>query len=94
MIDSCGTVHLLRRHTRLQPVLNSAGTPCNGLSGYCDVFSRCRGVDPDTPLSLIKQCFEKGDCITLFVEFLSVRLCTKHGLNYIAAIVLFKIYLP
>ncbi|XP_052810094.1 disintegrin and metalloproteinase domain-containing protein 10-like [Mya arenaria] len=50
------------------------GTPCNRMTGYCDVFQRCRGVDPDTPLTQLKNCFKKGGkCASLFVDFLSSK---------------------
>ncbi|XP_022312619.1 disintegrin and metalloproteinase domain-containing protein 10-like isoform X3 [Crassostrea virginica] len=31
------------------------GSPCNNFQGYCDVFSRCRGVDNDGPLQRLKN---------------------------------------
>ncbi|XP_052810097.1 disintegrin and metalloproteinase domain-containing protein 10-like isoform X2 [Mya arenaria] len=51
------------------------GTPCNRMTGYCDVFQRCRGVDPDTPLAKLKRCFKQGgDCISVFIDFLSSKV--------------------
>lgn len=32
-----------------------AGSPCNNYQGYCDVFSRCRGVDNEGPLQRLKN---------------------------------------
>ncbi|XP_052808103.1 disintegrin and metalloproteinase domain-containing protein 10-like isoform X2 [Mya arenaria] len=59
------------------------GTPCNRMTGYCDVFQRCRGVDPDTPLSKLKRCFKQGgDCISVLLDFLS----SKSGLIILAIV--------
>uniref|UniRef100_A0A8W8NU99 ADAM10 cysteine-rich domain-containing protein n=1 Tax=Magallana gigas TaxID=29159 RepID=A0A8W8NU99_MAGGI len=33
----------------------TAGSPCNNYQGYCDVFSRCRGVDNEGPLQRLKN---------------------------------------
>ena len=48
------------------------GTPCNKMTGYCDVFYRCRGVDPDTPLARIKNCITSGKCVAELKKFLKV----------------------
>ncbi|WAR07703.1 ADA10-like protein [Mya arenaria] len=51
------------------------GTPCDRMTGYCDVFQRCRGVDPDTPLTNFERCFEQGkECGSLFLDFLSSEI--------------------
>nr|XP_045622602.1 uncharacterized protein LOC123773138 [Procambarus clarkii] len=31
-----------------------AGTPCNNYKGYCDVFNKCREVDPSGPLATLR----------------------------------------
>jgi hypothetical protein len=31
------------------------GSPCAGTLGYCDIFSRCRSVDGEGPLSRLKN---------------------------------------
>ncbi|KAK7069874.1 hypothetical protein SK128_009120 [Halocaridina rubra] len=31
-----------------------AGTPCNDYKGYCDVFKKCREVDPSGPLATLR----------------------------------------
>lgn len=31
-----------------------AGTPCNNYKGYCDVFKKCREVDPSGPLATLR----------------------------------------
>ncbi|XP_071549601.1 uncharacterized protein [Panulirus ornatus] len=32
-----------------------AGTPCNNYKGYCDVFKKCREVDPSGPLATLRE---------------------------------------
>ena len=31
------------------------GTPCNNYQGYCDVFKKCREVDPSGPLATLRK---------------------------------------
>ena len=31
------------------------GSPCMGTLGYCDIFSKCRSVDGEGPLSRLKK---------------------------------------
>ena len=31
------------------------GSPCIGTLGYCDIFSKCRSVDGEGPLSRLKN---------------------------------------
>ena len=48
-------------YTQLPPELSTlklvAGTPCDNLHGYCDVFAVCRRVDMEGPLLRLKQKF-------------------------------------
>ena len=44
----------------LDPMKNSGlilkpGSPCVGTQGYCDIFSKCRSVDGEGPLSRLKN---------------------------------------
>ncbi|KOX76103.1 Disintegrin and metalloproteinase domain-containing protein 10 [Melipona quadrifasciata] len=36
-------------------MLSKPGTPCNDYNGYCDVFQRCREVDPSGPLATLRR---------------------------------------
>lgn len=54
------------------------GTPCNMMTGYCDVFMRCRGVDPDTPLVNLKRCLKSGECFQAVKDFASVGLTLSY----------------
>ncbi|XP_060588771.1 disintegrin and metalloproteinase domain-containing protein 10-like isoform X3 [Ruditapes philippinarum] len=67
------------------PVQLPPGTPCNKNRGYCDVFNRCRGANPDTPLARLRQCFASGECgehilYILRVYWWAVILCSIAGL--------------
>ncbi|XP_055927668.1 disintegrin and metalloproteinase domain-containing protein 10-like [Argiope bruennichi] len=33
------------------------GTPCDNYNGYCDVFQKCREVDPSGPLATLRKLF-------------------------------------
>ena len=50
------------------------GTPCNKNKGYCDVFYRCRGADPDSPLARLSDCFSSGKCGEHILYILRVSL--------------------
>ncbi|XP_053408228.1 disintegrin and metalloproteinase domain-containing protein 10-like [Mercenaria mercenaria] len=54
------------------PIRLPIGTPCNRNTGYCDVFKRCRGASPDTPLSRLKNCISSGECGAKIVAILKV----------------------
>ncbi|XP_061191107.1 disintegrin and metalloproteinase domain-containing protein 10-like [Saccostrea echinata] len=41
-----------------------AGSPCNNYQGYCDVFSRCRGVDNEGPLQRLKNLIFSEETLT------------------------------
>ncbi|XP_024937542.1 disintegrin and metalloproteinase domain-containing protein 10 isoform X2 [Cephus cinctus] len=36
-------------------MLSKPGTPCNDYNGYCDVYQRCREVDPSGPLATLRR---------------------------------------
>lgn len=40
-----------------------AGTPCNNYNGYCDVFQRCREVDPSGPLATLRRLLLSDESI-------------------------------
>ena len=49
---------------KLQP-----GAPCDNFQGYCDILSRCRGVDSEGPLERIKNLLFGGDAIDNLVDW-------------------------
>ncbi|KAI4486881.1 hypothetical protein M0802_012251 [Mischocyttarus mexicanus] len=36
-------------------MFSKPGTPCNDYNGYCDVFQKCREVDPSGPLATLRK---------------------------------------
>ncbi|XP_022238528.1 disintegrin and metalloproteinase domain-containing protein 10-like [Limulus polyphemus] len=46
------------------------GTPCNNYNGYCDVFQRCREVDPSGPLATLHRLLLSSKSIALLKEWL------------------------
>ena len=45
------------------------GAPCDNFQGYCDVLSKCRGVDSEGPLERIKNLLFGGDAINNLVDW-------------------------
>lgn len=46
------------------------GTPCNDYQGYCDVFQKCREVDPQGPLLTLKTLLLSHKSIATFKRFI------------------------
>lgn len=42
------------------------GTPCNDYNGYCDVFQKCREVDPSGPLATLRKMLLSEESIASF----------------------------
>lgn len=42
------------------------GTPCNDYNGYCDVFQKCREVDPSGPLATLRKLLLSEESIEHF----------------------------
>lgn len=51
------------------------GSPCNGLRGFCDVFSKCRDVDAEGPLTRLNRIFFGEKSINKIKAFI-----TRHPL--------------
>ncbi|XP_018900359.2 LOW QUALITY PROTEIN: uncharacterized protein Kul [Bemisia tabaci] len=47
-------------------MLSKPGTPCNDYNGYCDVFQRCREVDPSGPLATLRKLLLSEESIASF----------------------------
>lgn len=45
------------------------GTPCNEYNGYCDVFQRCREVDPSGPLATLRKLLLSEESIASFKKW-------------------------
>ncbi|CAG9795317.1 unnamed protein product, partial [Diatraea saccharalis] len=46
------------------------GTPCNDYNGYCDVFQRCREVDPAGPLATLRRLLLSDESLAGFRRWL------------------------
>lgn len=46
------------------------GTPCNDYNGYCDVFQKCREVDPSGPLATLKKILLSEENLNLFKNWM------------------------
>jgi hypothetical protein len=45
------------------------GTPCNDYIGYCDVFQKCREVDPSGPLATLRKLLLSEESIASFKKW-------------------------
>ncbi|XP_037868773.1 uncharacterized protein LOC101747087 [Bombyx mori] len=46
------------------------GTPCNDYNGYCDVFQKCREVDPSGPLATLRKLLLSDESIAGFKRWM------------------------
>ncbi|XP_068157635.1 uncharacterized protein Kul isoform X1 [Drosophila tropicalis] len=46
------------------------GTPCNDYNGYCDVFQKCREVDPSGPLATLRKLLLSEESIASFKKWM------------------------
>ena len=58
------------------------GSPCNNFQGYCDVFSRCRGVDNDGPLQRLKNLIFNEKTLENIKNWIIVSLFNKKNLIF------------
>ncbi|KAF2363411.1 Disintegrin domain [Trinorchestia longiramus] len=47
-----------------------AGTPCDDYKGYCDVFKKCREVDPSGPLATLRKLLLSDESLASLQEWL------------------------
>lgn len=47
-------------------LFSKPGTPCNDYNGYCDVFQKCREVDPNGPLATLRKLLLSEESIASF----------------------------
>ncbi|XP_076249843.1 disintegrin and metalloproteinase domain-containing protein 10 [Calliopsis andreniformis] len=52
-------------------MLSKPGTPCNDYNGYCDVFQRCREVDPSGPLATLRRLLWSDASLASFQRWLT-----------------------
>uniref|UniRef100_A0A1B6CZV7 ADAM10 endopeptidase n=1 Tax=Clastoptera arizonana TaxID=38151 RepID=A0A1B6CZV7_9HEMI len=49
------------------------GTPCNDYNGYCDVFQKCREVDPSGPLATLRKLLLSEESLASFKKWILDR---------------------
>ncbi|CAL7939204.1 unnamed protein product [Xylocopa violacea] len=54
-------------------MLSKPGTPCNDYNGYCDVFQRCREVDPSGPLATLRRLLLSDASLATFQRWVVSR---------------------
>ncbi|XP_063218110.1 disintegrin and metalloproteinase domain-containing protein 10 [Bacillus rossius redtenbacheri] len=52
-------------------MFSKPGTPCNNYNGYCDVFQKCREVDPSGPLATLRKLLLSDESIASFKLWVS-----------------------
>ncbi|KAL5283829.1 hypothetical protein ACFFRR_006237 [Megaselia abdita] len=52
------------------------GTPCNDYNGYCDVFQKCREVDPSGPLATLRKLLLSEESIATFKKWMQTNWYT------------------
>ncbi|KAK9504096.1 hypothetical protein O3M35_010513 [Rhynocoris fuscipes] len=54
-------------------MFSKPGTPCNDYNGYCDVFQKCREVDPSGPLATLRKLLLSEQSIASFKRWVMDR---------------------
>lgn len=54
-------------------MFSKPGTPCNDYNGYCDVFQKCREVDPSGPLATLRKLLLSEQSIASFKKWVMDR---------------------
>ncbi|XP_039290316.1 disintegrin and metalloproteinase domain-containing protein 10 isoform X2 [Nilaparvata lugens] len=54
-------------------MFSKPGTPCNDYNGYCDVFQKCREVDPSGPLATLRKLLLSEESIASFRKWITER---------------------
>lgn len=52
-------------------MFSKPGTPCSDYNGYCDVFQKCREVDPSGPLATLRKLLLSEESIASFKKWVS-----------------------
>ena len=90
-----GDIFSCRRTSEISEMRNISGlklrpgSPCNDFQGYCDVFQRCRAVDAEGPLAMLKNLLFNHYTLTTIKQLATVSLITfvsqslpRHCLSY------------
>ncbi|KAK0161436.1 hypothetical protein PV327_009906 [Microctonus hyperodae] len=57
-------------------MMSKPGTPCNDYNGYCDIFQRCREVDPTGPLATLRRLLLSDASLERFQRWMTDRWYT------------------
>ncbi|XP_057330460.1 disintegrin and metalloproteinase domain-containing protein 10-like [Microplitis mediator] len=57
-------------------MMSKPGTPCNDYNGYCDIFQRCREVDPTGPLATLRRLLLSDASLERFHRWMTDRWYT------------------
>ncbi|XP_015585576.1 disintegrin and metalloproteinase domain-containing protein 10 isoform X2 [Cephus cinctus] len=52
-------------------MFSKPGTPCNDYNGYCDVFQKCREVDPSGPLATLRKLLLSDESLASFRRWMA-----------------------
>ncbi|RLU25860.1 hypothetical protein DMN91_002021 [Ooceraea biroi] len=52
-------------------MFSKPGTPCNDYNGYCDVFQKCREVDPSGPLATLRKLLLSDKSLATFKRWVA-----------------------
>ena len=72
-MDSFDIPEITNRNSSAGLILKP-GSPCMGTLGYCDIFSKCRSVDAEGPLSRLKKILLNRETITKVQTWIRVKL--------------------
>ncbi|XP_044018112.1 disintegrin and metalloproteinase domain-containing protein 10-like [Aphidius gifuensis] len=54
-------------------MMSKPGTPCNDYNGYCDIFQKCREVDPTGPLATLRRLLLSDVSLARFYQWITDR---------------------
>lgn len=77
-----GDMYSCRRTSEIAVMRNISGlklrpgSPCNDFQGYCDVFQRCRAVDAEGPLAMLKNLLFNEITLMTIQKWTTVSTCS------------------
>ncbi|XP_046611887.1 disintegrin and metalloproteinase domain-containing protein 10-like isoform X1 [Neodiprion virginianus] len=60
-----------KRPYDIPDMFSKPGTPCNDYNGYCDVFQKCREVDPSGPLATLRKLLLSDESLASFKRWVA-----------------------
>ena len=71
-MDSFQIKDMMELATNSSGLILKPGSPCMGTIGYCDIFSKCRSVDGEGPLSRLKNLLLNPVTLSAIREWVTV----------------------